>query len=197
MFVDCETTSLRHDRRAWNIGLIRRYAATGREHSEEIIIHDVDLTEADPFALRIGHFWERHPLVSGNPGQAQIINTEAEAALCLFHLVAPQVHDGQVAPVHIVGAVPNFDVDTFTRMFARHRLMWPAHYHLIDAETLALGALAARGIQVEYPFTGEELSERLGVDMSRYARHTALGDAEWARDLYDAAMTPIVATRRE
>jgi hypothetical protein len=58
--------------------------------------------------------------------------------------------------VHIVGAVPpHFDVAGFEAMFARSALRWPGHYHLIDAETLAVGELAARGITVAPPFDSE------------------------------------------
>ncbi|MGH4011257.1 MAG: hypothetical protein ACRDTH_24375 [Pseudonocardiaceae bacterium] len=189
-FADTETTGLHHHRRIWNIGLIRRYP-DGTEIAEEIIIRWPDLTGADPRALSIGHFWARHPQHGGDPGDALVVEDEHAAADWLMARVRPEVSaDGGVCPLHIVGAVPNFDVEGFAAMFARHNLCWPAHYHLLDAENIALGALAARGMRVALPYTGEQVSELLGLDTATYARHTALGDARWARDLYDAAMLP-------
>lgn len=200
VFADSETTSLRPDRRPWNIGLIIRDGLTGTEVDEEIIIADVDLTHADPISLAIGHFRQRHPLVGGDPGRALIVPDEAAAARWLFDRVLPDLRAtdddaerGEAVPVHLVGAVINFDVETFVMMLARHRLYWPGHYHLLDAENIALGALAARGIGVGLPFSGERVSELMGLDLTRYDRHTAGGDARWARDLYDAAMRPITA----
>lgn len=192
-FTDSETTSLRRDRRPWNIAVTLR--ADGHDLApEEIIIRDVDLTEADPFALQVGHFWERHPAVGGDPGAAQIVPTEHDAALWLLERVQPVLRhtsDGvELCRVHIVGAVPSFDVETFVMMFARHQLMWPAHHHLIDAEVLAIGALAARGQRIDPPYSSDDVSAALGVGVGKYARHTAAGDTEWVRDLYDAAMRP-------
>lgn len=62
--------------------------------------------------------------------------------------------------------------------------------HLGGGETGAIGALAARGQRFDPPYSSEDVSAALGVDPGKYARHTALGDAQWARDLYDAAMRP-------
>jgi hypothetical protein len=36
------------------------------------------------------------------------------------------------------------------------------------------------------PWDSEVLSRAVGVDPNAYERHTALGDARWARDIYDA-----------
>jgi hypothetical protein len=196
VFADTETTSLRPDRRIWNIGLIIRYAGQ-QDLEQEIIIRDVDLTHADPMGLRIGHFWERHPMVSGEPGAVLMVADERSAAYWLMERVRPTVrHTSEgtlIEPVHIAGAVPNFDVEGFAAMFARHGLCWPAHYHLLDVGNIALGSLAARGKQVGLPYTGEAVSELLGLDMNQYEKHTALGDARWARDHYDAAMRPIIS----
>lgn len=40
--------------------------------------------------------------------------------------------------------------------------------------------------RVALPWDSERLSSWFGIDASRYDRHTALGDVEWARDLWDA-----------
>lgn len=192
VFLDTETTSLNESRRPWNIGLITR-KPDGTETEEEIIIGEMDLSLADPRALEIGHFWDRHPIFGDDrPGDHVWIIDDEEAAACwLIERIAPT----KSGNVHIIGCVPSFDVQTLTAMMHRQGLCWPAHYHIIDAEAVAIGALAARGIRTPLPYTGEWLTEQLGLDTSKYeaGKHTALGDARWARDLYDAATRPITA----
>lgn len=62
VFVDTETTSLRPDRRAWDIALIvRRPGEPDREYQWFVDDLALDLGNADPFALKIGRFYERHP----------------------------------------------------------------------------------------------------------------------------------------
>jgi len=77
-------------------------------------------------------------------------------------------------------------------LFRRYHLSWPAHYHQICVENIAVGALAARGHVIRPPYKSKDLSGLLGLDPDGYWQHTALGDAYWARDMYDAAMQPIV-----
>ena len=59
--VDTETTSLRPDRRAWDIALIRRDDEGERRVQFFIELDALDLPNADPFSLNVGRFWERHP----------------------------------------------------------------------------------------------------------------------------------------
>src|SRR5690606_35277881 len=66
------------------------------------------------------------------------------------------------------------------------------HHHLIDAEALAVGY--PPGIPGErppfpherLPWASDTLSRAVGVDPDDFDRHTALGDARWARAIYDA-----------
>jgi hypothetical protein len=59
VFIDTETTSLRPDRRAWDIGLIvRQEGQEDREQSWFVDWADLDLGNADPFALKIGGFYD-------------------------------------------------------------------------------------------------------------------------------------------
>lgn len=68
------------------------------------------------------------------------------------------------------------------------------HYHLVDVETLAAGALG-----VEPPWNFDEMLARYGLVYDEAERHTALGDARMARDLYDAVMNGrgLAVTRRD
>ncbi len=57
-FIDTETTGIHPDRQVWEIAMIRR--EDSREQ-EAVFFVDVDLKLADPFGLKIGGFYDRHP----------------------------------------------------------------------------------------------------------------------------------------
>ena len=115
---------------------------------------------------------------------------------------------------HLVGAVPSFDAAFLTRFLRRHGQAFTAHYHLVDVEALAAGWIAGRRAEVfATEFAGQERDDRLGAladilgqvdpsppwdsgNLSRavgvapedFERHTAIGDARWAKAIYDAVM---------
>lgn len=190
-FVDCETTGVHPGRRPWEIAVIRR-EPDGGEHATLIQIADIDLSEADLFGLRVGRFYERHWSYGGIEDDSTHYVSERHAATLVEQLTRG---------AHLVGAVPNFDAETFAAMLRRHRLVPAWHYHLIDVETLAVGYLNAtiRGyapsdpLVVEHsavlglPWRSDDLSRACGVEPpSEEDRHTALGDALWAKRWYDA-----------
>ena len=83
----------------------------------------------------------------------------------------------------IVGAVPNFDTEVLAARM-RWRGICPAwHYHLVDVEGTAAGALA-----LPPPWGFDDILSRFGLTFDEADRHTALGDARMARDLYDTVM---------
>ena len=93
---------------------------------------------------------------------------------------------------HLVGMVPSFDEERLRRMHDRElgktTGRYPWHYHLIDIEAVMVGAHVARfGAPPALPWDSDELSRSVGVEPpSGDDRHTALGDARWARDVWDA-----------
>lgn len=196
-FADTETDSLLPDRRPWDIGIIRR-EPDGSEATLSIIVDDVDLTHADPRALAIGHFFQRHPSYGGTSAGLRLPEDKA----------ARQVEE-MLRGAHIIGCVPDFDVEVLKNMFRRHWLPWTAHYHLIDVENLIVGYLAgrrgddeeigtytvdtgtckARTVPLTPPWSSDDLSRAIGVEPpGPDERHTALGDARWAQRLYDRIM---------
>ena len=83
----------------------------------------------------------------------------------------------------IVGAVPDFDARHLTRWLRANGQAATWHYHLVDVETLAAGAL-----RKPPPWNFDELLATYGLTYDEDARHTALGDARMVRDLYDAVL---------
>jgi DNA polymerase III epsilon subunit-like protein len=211
VFLDTETTSLRPDRRAWDLALIvRRDGEPDVEHQWFVHDADLDLGNADPFALRIGHFYERHP------AYAEETFTKAGSAdgksLWAVSSRTVAVREGDVLSrveeltrgAHLVGCVPNFDAEVLGARMRACGLLPSWHYHLIDVEMLTVGYL--RGLTtfdaprndlqellhttpLRLPWDSEALSRALDVEPPGEAdRHTALGDARWARDMFDAVM---------
>jgi DNA polymerase III epsilon subunit-like protein len=190
VFLDTETTSLRPDRRAWDIALIvREPGKPDAEHQWFVQPADLDLAGADPKALQVGRFYERHPALAGTgdpwePGDVteQIVMTEVE------HLTRG---------AHLVAAVPAFDAEVLATRMRAHGLLPAWHHHLIDVGTLAAGCTAGSGwwpkttvnVLDALPWSTTHLGEYLGVPTPADTdRHTAIGDARYARDLFDAVM---------
>lgn len=181
VFLDTETTSLRTDRRVWDVGLIvREDKRDDKEFTFLVNAYDLDLGNADSFSLKIGNFWERHPFALGDLSQAGTYSEED----MLYEVM--QLTQG----AHIIGAVPNFDTEVLGARMRANNLLPTWHYHLIDIETLIIGKLAAEGIYFDLPWNSEELSRMIGVEPTGPGiRHTAIGDARWVRDQYDVVIS--------
>lgn len=192
-FVDCETTGLDADRHeVYEIGLIVRQPSGGPDHEYRWWLR-VDLDRADPTALRIGRYFERHPdqwslrltrqwwpdsdtgvlVETGSSLSPQPVSIE-DAAESLMRLTAG---------AHLVGAVPSFDDGFLSKLLRANNCCPGWHYHLVDVEALIAGKLG-----IPPPWDSNELSRKVGVDPDQFDRHTALGDARWAKAIYDAIM---------
>lgn len=186
--VDCETDGVRPGRKPWEVALIRRDDTGEREISFFV---EIDLSTADPFGLRVGRFYDRHPwgrviagLDKGDPVASWAdpgFKTRMDAA----KVVTQWTHGA-----HLIGAVPNFDAEVFDRLLREHELCPSWHYHLIDVEALAVGWGMAKGIKTPLPWKSDDLlMQTLGVEPpTEEERHTALGDARWAMRTYDAVV---------
>lgn len=177
-FLDTETTSLRPDRQAWEAAFIRRNG-DGTETIEHFML-PVDLSTADASALRIGRFYDRHPTgqrlshPTGWKTQGSV-KPLAQAATSIARIT----HGAQ-----LVGAVTNFDAEVLERLLRDQGLTAGWSYRLVCVETLASGHLRRNvgGL--------DRCAEALGLDpLPANERHTALGDAQLAKAIYDRVMT--------
>jgi DNA polymerase III epsilon subunit-like protein len=182
VFIDTETTSLRHDRRVWEIGLIVRHDDEGEtEYSRFISVHDLDLGNADLKSLNIGRYYERHPQERMIRDQWLALRSD-ELGLADEIEVLEEVEE-LVRGATIVGAVPNFDTEVLGKRMRKNGICPSWHYHLVDVETLAAGAL-----KMPPPWDFDKVLAAYGLTYDEADRHTALGDARMARDLYDAIL---------
>lgn len=188
-FVDIETTGLDPDRHEpWEVALILR--DDERADEEHVWQLDVDLTAAEPGALRTSRYYERWDSSAFHAWTPGVEHPVSEIARL-------------TAGAYLVGANPAFDA-TFLDRLIRRRCGVPAwHYRLIDVEALAMGF--AHGLEhgleegiatptvvdpdadlaTASPRGLSTVAEALGVHVDQAAKHTALGDARVARDIYD------------
>ncbi len=200
VFLDTETTGLADECDVWEIGLIHRKPGDPTEYglAEDVAVTvDIeyswrlcpDMATAEPTGLRIGRYYQRiGPVLSSyGPGHGHLSTPDAhvddrsirEAKFIAADLA--RLLDGAI----IVGAVPNFDAQHLSRWLRQHNHVGTWHYHLVDVETLAAGAL-----KMAPPWDFKAVLDAYGLAYKDEAdRHTALGDARMVRDLYDAVMT--------
>ncbi|WP_406200076.1 hypothetical protein OG331_25075 [Streptomyces sp. NBC_01017] len=186
-FVDCETTHLDAEiGEAWEVAVILR-EQDGQETTDTEYVWQIrpDLISFDPEALRIGRFEERFAV----PPHAEAAFTAHESG----H-VTPMTRDEAVTAITnvlsgalLVGSNPGFDERHLRKLLGPGAAQW--HYRPYDIVQLAavkLGVYAAGPL----PWRSHVLSRAVGVEPpSEDAAHTALGDARWARDVFDAVMT--------
>jgi DNA polymerase III epsilon subunit-like protein len=201
-FVDTETTGLDPDlHEIWEAAVIVR-EEDGQEHEHKWFL-PVDLGRADPFALKIGGFHERYGrwparTITEDGGVRGIPAKEFQVShLPRFCAQFAKWTRG----AHLVGAVISFDEERLRRLLKANRACPEWHYHLIDVEGLAVGYLNGKAAwdggqwkswhksdELRPPWDSKELSRALGVDPDQFEEHTALGDARWAKAMYDAVM---------
>lgn len=194
-FVDTETTGLDPIRHmVWEIAVIRREAdGTETEHLWQIRPTRADLMVAHPEALKIGRYEERAAVPEG----ATVADTLATPVALDYLDACQQIYrslDGAV----MVGSNPHFDASFLHRLLRTGRTPW--HYRPVDIATLAAGYRLGQAASGAYggdflfpadypqlPYSSRGLSRAVDVEPpGNDVAHTALGDARWARDVFDA-----------
>jgi hypothetical protein len=167
VFIDTETTGLNPEiHTVWEVSIITP--------AEEITYASRPspefLSMADPYALSLTKFYARWSRKDVEWESWQRVTAEDMAA-SVARLTAGK---------HLVGAVPSFDAAFLDKLLRRNGYAPAWHYHLVDVEALAAGKL---GLQP--PWDSDELAEKMGVPKLD-GKHTALGDARWAKAMYEA-----------
>lgn len=176
VFLDTETTGLGLDADIWEIGAIVRDPLAPDQEYRWFVQHDLAKAAQLPEPFRADHDARYDAATALTPADA-----------------AQRIHSMTRYHAHIVGACPNFDTERLALLMRRHGIEPRWHYHLVDVENLAVGWLWGRAVDddaitgaVNLPWDSDWVSKQLGVVVAEADRHTALGDARWARDLYDA-----------
>lgn len=189
IFVDTETTGLDLDaHEVWDIALIEE---DGTEHEFHVYPHN--LHAAEPTALRITHFYERVRMaglverkteqIGSYPRKYEMRQYDAFWTNLPRRAIAREVAE-LTANATLVGAVPDFDAG-FLRKFLGAESFVPAwQYQTVDVETYA----AAKIGLTDPPWGSEKITQRLRIDTTNMERHTAIGDARWARAVWLACV---------
>lgn len=197
-FADVETTHLDAELGdAWEVAVILREfddnEPTDTEYAWQI---RPNLATADEKSLEIGGYLERFavpPLAeaawTGYENGPVLPMKRAEAVDAILTVLRGAV---------LVGSNPGFDDRFLRKLLGLGSAQW--HYRPVCIATLAAGqklgmAKIARlaGVEplpsdeVRFPFSSRDLSRWTGVEPpGPGVAHTALGDARWARDVFDA-----------
>src|SRR5690349_8115134 len=125
VILDTETTGLDPERHeVWEIA----YEVDGQEN----VIHlPVDISKADPMALKMNGFYERYPF-------EDFLEPSDKNRRSDTNLIRPDVRDlvANLRGKHILGAVPSFDDAFLKKTVRRYGFIETWHYHLIDIENL-------------------------------------------------------------
>lgn len=171
---------------------------TETEYLRQVHYDYVTLPEGtDPEALVIGRFHERAVAFQKGADQFWALDKlGVDVGSGSEFAIARWLHK-LLQGATLVGVGVHYDAEVLGRMFLRHGLDWqPWHYDIRDLKTMTRGFLLC---QFEYEAavdldrdayqwgSSDQLAAWMGVQPpTDEERHTALGDARWARRWFDA-----------
>lgn len=170
-WIDEETTGLPHSPHTeiFEIHMIRTAPIRG-EHEKTIWL-PVDISKADPGALRINHYYSRRAEGYRKYGMEPKVAAE----------VIAEWTEGCTIGGNNVGM---FDVPLAGALLQRHGLTPAWNYRVLEAVDYAAGVLG-----LPYPWTSRGVSEALGVpEPTGDEAHTAPADCRWAKRIYEEAL---------
>lgn len=191
LFIDIETTGtdpiVGHE--VWEAAVVDESGAVRWDHWLPVQRLEV----ADPSALAVGGFHERHPQGYNTtiPPGAWLGDAPEDVLAERVESLARLLH-GAV----LVGIGVYFD-ELFLRCLLRDNGHIPGWDHrLVEVRSLVAGYVMgnfgptdkAEREAVVPPWHSDELARCVGVEPSEYLLHTALGDAQFARALYMEVM---------
>ena len=198
-FIDTETSGLDIERhQVWELALIIEGHDDPGSNGEWVWQFPIDLPAAEPRALEINGWytrarqWPYNPAepysqswrITGKVGRASAPNetfTDKPWTQSYWETMV-RVHQ-LTRGAHMVGMMTHFDTARIERMLKKVDMLPAWSYHLIDVESMMLGDLEF-GSTDPIPWKSDVLAATYGFDMTQYERHTALGDARLARDIF-------------
>lgn len=200
--LDSETTNLDPSvGHWWELAFIVEDHPLGVQYDGEwdLIRPHVPLAGADPMALRIGRFYERctplRLLPNSSFGDLHVqvpetvlahwreIDGPRVTAVDPWYTSSSMAYTVAVmlAGAVVVGNRPEFDLPFISKWLAEHGHHLAADYHTIDVAQVSLGRVDP-SVLARRKYRSDDLAALLDVPPpSPEERHTALGDARWAR----------------
>lgn len=214
VFLDTETTHLEPDlREIWEVGMVKRDLDGDTELQFFV---EVDLAYADERSLEVGGFYQRSPqgrvmrgldpngrllskakmvelvelwtrdqahIVGANPS----FDTETLNRDMRFCSVGPDWHHHLIDIESLVaGYLRNNQRRAYLRLLEMQDMSDRTDEYRVEQRVVS-GEIAEIGNAISLPYRLTALTTAMGVDLPAVrARHTALGDARWVRNLWDA-----------
>lgn len=185
VILDVESTSLidplhHYGRQAWEVAMIRRGLGEQEQKIRMFVrLADLRLQDADPESLRVGRFYERHPEMNGLSRDKAPHELGLVSAAAMCRTVSKWTHD---CP-NLLGSNVQFDAHTINRMAIDTGNPLGSWYYRLTC--VKAGPAALLGL-APHEWSTQLVMVALGLNPDDYDLHTALSDAEWARDVYDA-----------